>query len=764
MPPASTYRVQLSPGFTLDDLAGLADYLAALGAGAVYTSPLLQAAPGSTHGYDVVDPTRVSAALGGEMARRHAVDRLRALGLGLVVDIVPNHMGIAVPWANPWWWSVLRDGPASPYGRFFDVDWDAGPLLVPVLADDGDGGAAALGDLRLSGDCLAYFEHRFPLAPGTLGGGVAAVHQRQHYRLVSWRRATTELNYRRFFDITSLAGVRVEEPEVFHATHRELLRWVAAGEVHGLRVDHPDGLADPGGYLRRLRAAAPGAWVVVEKILAVGEGLPASWPADGTTGYDALREVCGLFVDPAGEPALTALAERWCGPQDVRALERDCRRLVVREALWAEVRRIARLLPDFPADRAEPAVAELLCAFPVYRSYLPEGRGHLDAALRLARGANPELADVLDAIAARLGAEPTGPLAVRLQQTSGMVMAKGVEDTAMYRFPRFVALNEVGGDPARFGVPPEEFHAAAAAREAGWPATMTALSTHDTKRSEDVRARLAVLAELPDDFAALVEAGAAGHPLPDPTLELLAWQTLAGAWPIGADRLVGYLIKAAREAKLRTAWTRQDPAFEGAVRDWARAVLADPPAELAALVERITPPGWSNSLGQKLVQLASPGVPDVYQGAELWDFSLVDPDNRRPVDFDRRRALLARLDGGWLPEVDATGAAKLLVTSRVLRLRRDAPELFRGYRPLAADGPAAAHAVAFARDPRLVAVATRLPVGLARGGGWRDTTLSLPGSAWTDALTGTVHSGHTLAVADVLHRYPVALLVRSAQC
>jgi (1->4)-alpha-D-glucan 1-alpha-D-glucosylmutase len=708
-------------------------------------------------------------------------------------------MGVAVPWANPWWWQVLRDGPASPYARYFDIDWDAGPLLVPILADDGDGGEAALADLRLAGDCLAYFEHRFPVAAGTLGGDVATVHQRQHYRLVSWRRAGTELTYRRFFDITSLAAVRVEDPEVFRATHRELLRWVAAGEVQGLRVDHPDGLADPGGYLRRLRAAAPHAWLVLEKILAVGERLPASWPVDGSTGYDALREVCGLFVDPAGEPALTALAERRCGPQDVRALERDCRRLVAREALRAEVRWIARLVPGFPADRAEAAVAELLCSFPVYRSYLPEGREYLAEALRLARAARPDLtadvispaeaaehtadvlvsaeaaehtadvlvsaeaaehtADVLDAIGERVLAEPAGELALRLQQTSGMVMAKGVEDTAMYRFTRFVALNEVGGDPGRFGVPPAEFHAAAAAREAGWPATMTALSTHDTKRAEDVRARLAVLAELPDAFAAMVESVAGRHPLPEPTLELLAWQTLLGGWPIDVDRLIGYLLKAAREAKLRTAWTRMDAEFEDAVRAWARTVLAAPPPEFTALVERIIPPGWSNALGQKLVQLAAPGVPDVYQGTELWDHSLVDPDNRRPVDFTRRRALLARLDAGWLPEVAADGAAKLLVTSRVLRLRRDRPELFHGYRPLAADGPAAGHLVAFARDPRLVAVATRLPVGLADAGGWRDTTLSLPGAACTDALTGTVHRGHAVPVAELLHRYPVALLI-----
>ncbi|MGH3625071.1 MAG: malto-oligosyltrehalose synthase, partial [Sciscionella sp.] len=467
--PSSTYRVQLRPEFGFAELGVVADYLASLGVCAVYTSPLLAATPGSTHGYDVVDPKRVAEQLGGEDGRRELVGRLRERGLDLVLDIVPNHMGIERPEANPWWWDVLANGRESRWASFFDIDFDAGPILVPVLADDGDDGKQALDDLAVSGDRLTYHEHRFPISDGTSGGSAAEVHGRQHYRLVSWRRAAAELNYRRFFDIDTLAAVRVEYAEVFAETHAEVLRWVVNGEVHGLRIDHPDGLTDPGGYLRRLREHAPSAWLVVEKILAVGETLPANWPVDGTTGYDALRECCGVLVDPAGEAATTRLAVELCGAQDLSTLERDGKRFAASSSLRAEVLRIARLLPDFPLSRATSAVAELLASFRVYRSYLPFGRAELEHAAERARGAHPEHADVLAAVVARMLAEPHGELADRVQQISGMVMAKGIEDTTFYRYPRLVALNEVGGDPSRFGASPTEFHAACALRASSWP-------------------------------------------------------------------------------------------------------------------------------------------------------------------------------------------------------------------------------------------------------------------------------------------------------
>ncbi|OJY50029.1 malto-oligosyltrehalose synthase [Pseudonocardia sp. 73-21] len=770
--PSSTYRIQFSKDTTFADGVALLPYLDALGIGALYASPLLESGAGSNHGYDVVDPTRVSTERGGEQGRKALVAAVREHGMQFLLDIVPNHVGVEVPKANPWWWDVLRLGRSSRFATYFDVDWAAGPILLPILDADEE---KALSELSVtgSGDVaeLRYFEHAFPLAPGTEEGTAQEVHERQHYRLVSWKRGAGELTYRRFFDVSTLAAVRVEIPEIFEATHREVLRWVHEGDVDGIRVDHPDGLSDPGAYARRLREAiGPDRWLLVEKILGVGEEIPPSWPVDGTSGYEALRENQGIFVDPDGAGLLTQLsAEHTGGRQSLHAAEHDARRFVASTILSAEVKRIAALVPG-ETERTQPAVAELLCGFPVYRSYLPEGRSALDTAVSVARTHRPDLADVLDAIYTAMLADPQGELATRVQQTSGMVMAKGVEDTTFYRWNRFVALNEVGGDPARFGVSATEFHAAQAAREAAWPATMTTLSTHDTKRSEDVRARLAVLAEIPGEWAERVRRWSARHPLPDRSLDLLAWQNLVGAWPIPAERMASYLGKASKEAKLVTSHVDAVPEVDEAIAAWPAAVLAD--AELVTEIEefvgRIAGPGRSNSLGQKLLQLAGPGVPDVYQGTELFEYSLVDPDNRRPVDWELRRTLLTRLDEGWLPdvdpEIDPAGAAKLLVTLSGLRLRRYRPELFHGYRPVPAEGPAAAHAVAFARSPSLVAVATRLPVGLGKRGGWGDTVLPLPGAAtdWHDIVTDSPVDGSAPALGTLLARYPVALLVRPA--
>jgi (1->4)-alpha-D-glucan 1-alpha-D-glucosylmutase len=776
--PSSTYRVQFGPDLDFAAAADLAGYLADLGIGALYASPVLAAAPGSTHGYDVADPTRVSGPLGGDQGFARLSERLRQAGLGLVLDIVPNHEGIAVPQANPAWWDVLKHGADSAYRSFFDIDWTRPPIMVPVLADDD-----AVADIKIVDGQLDYYDQRFPIAPGTGDGTPQQVHGRQHYRLVNWRRANTELNYRRFFDITTLAAVRVEDLEVFDATHALILGWVREGLVTGLRVDHPDGLADPGRYLRRLASAAPSAWRVVEKILGPDEAMPppGRWPAAGTTGYDTLRLVCGLFVDPAGAGPLTELATAEYGPQDLRAMEYDAKRWVAGHILRAEVRRIAAVAArDLPfgsgRDDLEPAVIELLASFAVYRSYLADGEdGPLRDAAAEATGRAPDLAGAIAALVTRMTGDPGGELAERVQQTAAMVMAKGVEDTTFYRYNRFVALNEVGGDPGRFGVPPEEFHRRASALADGpYRATMTALSTHDTKRSEDVRARLAVLSEVPGEFAEAVSRWSDRARLPEPTLNLLAWQSLVGAWPISPDRLRGYLEKASREAKLATSWTEPNAEFDQAVAAWPQTVLADAGliADVEGFVRWIQPAGWANALGQKLVQLTMPGVPDLYQGSELWDLSLVDPDNRRPVDFGHRRELLARIDAGWRPAVETSGAAKLLVVATALRLRRDRPEVFEGYRPLAADGPAAGHLVAFERGAaggdggRLVTVATRRPLTLERSGGWPGTTLALPGPAgvaWTDLLTGRPMGGGAIPLEALLSRYPVALLVRGDQ-
>ena len=762
--PSSTYRLQLGPDLSFADAVAVVPYLASLGAGAVYTSPLLQAMPGSQHGYDVADPGRVSDVIGGEPGRRALAAAVHDHGLTLVVDIVPNHLGVADPQANPAWWDLLQHGPASRFARWFDITgW---PLRLPILADS----PAALSDLRVDGELLRYHERAFPLAPGTsAAGNPLDVHEAQHYRLVSWR---ADLGYRRFFAVSELAAVRVEDPEVFAATHGEVLRWVAGGDVDGLRVDHPDGLTDPAGYLHRLRERAPDAWILVEKILEPGEELPGSWPVEGTTGYDALAEVDGVLVDPAGEAAFTALDTSLTRVRtDWAQLVHDCKLDVATGMLGSELRRLAALVPhvtDVPA-----ALAEVLACFPVYRSYLPDGVEHLDQALTAARNRRPDLEATLEALSPMLR-DPGEELAVRFQQTSGAVMAKGVEDTAYYRWTRFIALNEVGGDPARFGLALDDFHAALAHREQIAPHGMTTLSTHDTKRSGDVRARLAVLSELPAlwvdsvrEFSRLADA--AGATVPDPALGHLLWQTLVGAWPLPPERLHAYLEKAMREARTRTSWTDPDEAFETAMHAVADAALENP--ALSAAVARVAvqtiPAGRSNSLAAVLLQLAMPGIPDTYQGGELWDLSLVDPDNRRPVDFTARTELLRRVDDGWLPGMggpegnDAdlydAGAAKLLVVSRTLRARRDHPERFTGYSPLRADGVAAPHAVAFARRGA-VAVATRLPVALAARGGWGETALPLPEGSWTDAFTGFTASD-AVPLADLLARYPVALLL-----
>ncbi|MEU7975352.1 malto-oligosyltrehalose synthase [Micromonospora sp. NPDC049089] len=753
-PPKATYRIQVRPGFDLDATAAIVDYLDDLGVSHLYSAPLLTATPGSQHGYDVVDHRAVSPELGGEAARQRLLAALRDRGLGLVVDIVPNHAGVAVPAANPAWWDVLRRGRDSSYADWFDIDWDRGRLLLPVLADD----PAALDDLTLVDGELRYHEHRFPVADGTGDGTAREVHDRQHYELISWRRGDAELTYRRFFAIAGLAGLRVEDPAVFAATHELVLRWAAAGEVDGIRVDHPDGLRDPAGYLARLREAAPDAWLVVEKILEYGEELP-DWPVDGTTGYDALAMAGGLFIDIDAEGDFTVLDTHVTGRHTSwEDLTHATKLAAATRLLAAELTRLAALAPEVPTEQARAALAELAAAFAVYRGYPPHGARLLAAARSEAGRRRPDLAGALDAVTRRLR-NPDDELGMRFPQLTGAVMAKGVEDTAFYRWTRFVALNEVGDSPVRFGVPPAEFHRFATAQQVRWPASMTTLSTHDTKRGEDVRARLAVLSELPGRWAEQVKSWMEYAPLPDPAFAHLLWQTAVGAWPIERERLHAYVEKAAREAGASTSWAEPDPAFEQALHDVVDRMYDDPSLhdELTELAAAITPAGWSNSLGQKLVQLTMPGVPDTYQGTELWDNSLVDPDNRRPVDFDVRREMLARIDGGWRPPVDTDGAAKLLVVSRTLRLRRAHPELFTTYRPLPAQGPVSRHAVAFDRGG-VIAVATRLPLGLARVGGWCDTALSLPVHEMKDLFTGRVYSGGETPLDTLLADYPVALL------
>ncbi|MFE5670080.1 malto-oligosyltrehalose synthase [Agromyces sp. NPDC056523] len=785
--PRSTYRLQVRPSFDLHDAASVVDYLDALGADWVYLSPILPSRSGSDHGYDVVGHDEVDQARGGPAGLEAVADAAHGRGRGILVDIVPNHVGVADAAQNPWWWSLLQHGPDSPHADAFDVDWalTGGRLRIPVLGGTVEEAANA-GDLRVEHGELRYFDHRFPLAPGSADDGAevdaAAVHDRQHYELVHWTRADAELNYRRFFAVNELAGIRVEDPAVFDATHAEIVRWVRDGLADGLRVDHPDGLAAPAEYLDRLAEATGDAYLLVEKILEGDEDLPPHWRTDGTTGYDALADVDRVLIDPDGEAALDALDARLRdetgigGPTDWHELIHETKRGIADGILRSEVLRLERLLPEpRPADAAD-ALAELLACFPVYRSYLPAGRQHLDAAARMARAHRPDLGAAIDALLPLL-ADPVHPVAIRFQQTSGMVMAKGVEDTAFYRYTRLGSLTEVGGDPSEFAITVDLFHARQERRLAEWPHSMTTLSTHDTKRGEDVRARIDALAEVPERWADELEwlrstdgAGSTG----DGPFDALVWQALIGAWPLERERAHAYADKASREASVSTHWTRPDEAFESRMHAVIDRAFDDPGvrARLDAFVAWVAPAGWSNSLSAKLLQLTMPGVPDVYQGSELWETSLVDPDNRRPVDFGLRRRMLADLDAavarGELPAVDDTAAAKLLVTSRALRLRRDRPEWFTRYRPLDVVDLASRHAIAFDRGGA-VTVATRLPIGLAARvdaapaasappGAWGDTVVITPRTPLVDMLTGRRYEGGALPLADVLATYPVALL------
>jgi (1->4)-alpha-D-glucan 1-alpha-D-glucosylmutase len=696
-------------------------------------------------------------------------------------------------------------------------------MLLPILGGPLE---SCLGDLRVEPSAgpdgepvLRYFDHCLPLWPGTARLPVRGLLESQHYRLTWWRDADAELNWRRFFDVDTLIGIRVEEQAVFDATHEVVVGLVAEGLVDGLRVDHPDGLADPRGYLQRLAAATRGAWVVAEKILAPDEALPGDWTCAGTTGYDALRVVDGLFLDPAGGDALGAQYARFCRaagddspPSRFADVAAQAKREIANGSLAAEVTRLTRLLGTLSStaspDDARTVLTEVLAAFPVYRAYVHPGEfpsaaaeAAVKEAVEVARRRLPWSLRVLatDLGAAALGlqrpvggaAGRLGEFAVRFQQTTGPVQAKGVEDTASYRWSRLVSLNEVGCDPDRFGAAPGEFHAAAGRLAADWPATMTTMSTHDTKRQEDVRARLAVLAEIPQEWGGQVRrwhdravslrggwAGDGGRPkvaaAVDPDTEYLLWQTIVGAWPISGERLAAYLTKAIREAKRQTSWVSPDQEYEAAVLGLADRALHDRglAESVASFVAGIAGDAAVNSLGAKLIQLTMPGIPDVYQGCEEAGLSLVDPDNRRVVGFSRIHADLTNLDsfadalatapvGGLAAgDLDLFRKAKLLVTSRALRLRRARPEWFAGdYEPLAASGAAAGHVVAFQRGGQAVTVATRLPVGLRSRGGWQDTALTLPGAAWADLLTGTVHHGPAVPLTELAGRLPVALLV-----
>jgi (1->4)-alpha-D-glucan 1-alpha-D-glucosylmutase len=746
----STYRLQMrgpasGQAFTFSDAVDQLDYLQALGVSHVYLSPILTASRGSTHGYDVTDPTTVSAELGGPDGLATLSREARARGLGLIVDIVPNHVGVDDPTQNAWWWDVLEHGRRSSYSSYFDIDWTldpAGKVVLPVLGDDGD-----LADLVVDGDVLRLGDRTWPIAAGTGSGTPAEVYGRQHYALIGWKRNVC--GYRRFFSITSLAGLRQEDRAVFDATHVEVKRWFTEGLVDGLRIDHPDGLSDPAGYLEWLReTVGPDAWIVIEKILAPDEALEPTLPVAGTTGYDALRDIGGLLVDPAnaddGEP-LDEVTRELKVATATNTLASELARL--RRAIVAAVGTDHPQLPD--------AIAALLSHIGVYRSDYRGLAGVMPTALAETASAAPELGEPLVLVAAALNhVEP----ATRLQQLCGAVTAKSVEDCLFYRDARLVSLNEVGGEPDRFGVSAAEFHHSSATRARYWPSAMVTLSTHDTKRSEDVRARIGVLSQVGALWTELVGKWVLRTPPPDAATGLFLWQIVFGVWPVDGvvtdelrSRLHAYAEKAIREAALHTTWNDPDQDFEDAVHAWLDAVLDGPVGvEITSLVAQLDVHAQNDSQVQKLLSLTVPGIPDVYQGTELWDDSLVDPDNRRAVDYATRRDALTSLRDD-----------KIRIVTAALHSRADRPASYLegGYSPVLADGPGAEHLVAFLRGTDVLVAVRRWTVGLTDTG-WGDTTLTLPDGEWVDRLTGRAFRGQ-IDAAELFAVLPATLLERT---
>jgi malto-oligosyltrehalose synthase len=759
--PRATLRLQFHRGFTFADAQALVPYFARLGVSHLYASPIAAARPGSMHGYDVIDATRVDPELGGEESLRALVAALGEAGLGLILDIVPNHM--AADTANAWWADVLRHGRASAYAGFFDIDWDADDKVVLPILDRPLEQALALGEIEFGEHELRYLSRRLPLAPGR--GDVLS---RQHYRPAWWRTASDRVNWRRFFDINDLVCLRMEEPAAFEAVHALPLRLHAEGLIDGLRIDHVDGLTDPAAYCRKLRQRlGRNAWLVVEKILLRGETLPGDWDCDGTTGYDFMNDVSALQHDASGE---ACLAEAWSSlsgrPADFAPEEQLARREIVARSFSAQLDACAAAFAggEVVASMLRRVLTELLVHFPVYRTYGVGGvLSAADRAVlqRAADGARKTcLATDRWAIDPVLGlfAGPTArPVAVaRFQQLSAPVAAKSVEDTAFYRYGRLLSRNDVGFDVETFSFDATSFHARVLARATDHPHAMLTTATHDHKRGEDVRARLAVLSGMADKWAALqarwIEESAqlctAGAPGAGDVAMLL--QTVVGAWPLDldpadrpgrvafAERLAAWQRKALREAKLASDWAAVDESYERAARRFTLALVADAAlpgllAEIAALVGRIAAAGAVNGLAQCLLRLAVPGVPDLYQGTEFWDFSLVDPDNRRAVDFAARAAALGEHDLAALAARWRDGRIKQALIARLLALRRRTPALFdQGrYVPVRVEGARAASIVSFVRrygEHWLLVAVPRLPLGMLQ----RPDEMAIAPHAWLD--------------------------------
>jgi (1->4)-alpha-D-glucan 1-alpha-D-glucosylmutase len=796
--PVSTYRVQFNAGFRFTDAIEIVDYLYQLGVTDLYASPILKARAGSTHGYDVTDPTQINPEIGTPEEFDQLCRALHDRGMGLLLDIVPNHMAASLE--NPWWFDVLEKGEESPYAGFFDVNWDSKKVLLPILGKP-YGEALDNEELRVQvvngRPVLQYYEQKLPIAAGAgnlSSEAVDHVLSRQHYRLAYWRKAADSINYRRFFDINDLVGLQTERDEVFQATHRYVFELVQQNKVTGLRIDHIDGLRDPKQYLERL---LPDTYVVAEKILAGTERIPCDWQVQGTTGYDFTNYVNGVFIDREGFNKLQKTYRTVTGSKNSLVdVFRARKRQVMRELFAGEVQalvhrlvelaQIDRHARDLQVEALREAFVSVIAHLPVYRTYIREervsetDRAYIEDAIRSA-GSGPEF----DFLRRVLLIEPAWYLqggkpdyldfVMRWQQFTGPVMAKGLEDTTFYVYNPLVSVNEVGGDcndpDVYFGV--EQFHRRNVARHSWTPHTMNTTSTHDTKRSEDVRARINVLSELPDEWADALRRWMQMNPsetAPDANEQILIYQTMLGAWPIEVDRLKQYVTKALREAKTNTCWIDIDEDYERRVFSFVEQLYGNNQFidDFSRFQEKVAYFGALSALSQVVLKIASPGVPDVYRGTEVWDLSLADPDNRRPVDFASRKEMLEKLQHGVelknLMENWSDGRLKMYVTWKLLNFRRDHPDLFQKgeYIPLHVSGKRANHVVAFARrlhDQWCLAAVPRLYALLGEAG-WGDTVIDTPPGApatWQHVLTGDAVPS-PLRAAEIFRYFPLATL------
>lgn len=801
--PVATYRIQLNKDFRIEDARSIVDYLHDLGITDLYASPILKARPGSMHGYDVTDPTVINPEVGDSESLNRLSRALQSHGMGLMLDIVPNHMAASME--NPWWFDVLEKGEESPYASFFDVNWEMKKVLLPILRRP-YGETLQNHELQLrtknGRPVVQYYEQCLPLAAGAENLRPEAIEQvlsQQHYRLACWRRAADSINYRRFFDVSELVGLRVERDEVFRATHAYPMELLSQGTVTALRIDHVDGLLDPKGYLDRL----PDAYVVVEKILGADEKVPADWRTDGTTGYDFLNFLNGAFVDAEGYRRLTAIYSELTGITKSRSeVFRERKRQVMAELFPGEVNALMhRLFELAQEDRyaRDLATADLREAFmavtaslPVYRTYIRDlhvaqsDRACIESAVKSAgRGT------AYDFIRRVLLLEPAWYLQNRKpdyldfvkqwQQFTGPVMAKGLEDTTFYVHNPLLSVNDVGSDSngpeTVFGV--EEFHRRNQRRRRHSPHTMNATSTHDTKRSEDVRARINVLSEIPNEWSRYVKRWMRWNrsdTAPDANEQILIYQTMLGAWPVEPDRLKSYVTKALREARTHTTWLDQNEEYEKQVLGFVDLLYSKQIflKDLSRFHEKIAWFGALSSLSQLVLKITSPGIPDFYRGAEMWDLSLADPDNRRPVDFCARVEALAELKRHSQPadllKNWADGRIKMYTTWKALDFRRAHGDLFLhgDYLPLAVKGKRRGHVIAFARRfkdqwsitvvPRLLAKLGRaIPLGVRT---WGDTLIELPDGApaqWVNEFTGEQLAA-PLRAAKLFETFPVALL------